>query len=329
MRKFLVLFLALSFLSCGSQEEPSALYTLGILQMNDAPTLNAAREGFLQALLEQGMVEGENIRLLSRNGRGNLPEIQKIAEGFVAQQVDLIVALSTPSLQAALQATREIPIVFCSVANPYLAGAGATADDHLGNVTGISSEGPIKQSMSFLKEVLPNAKRIGTLWTPSELNSNYYLERTRTEAGENGMEVIAVPIANSSEVLLSSQFLINKKIDAIFQISDNTINNAFEALGQVAAENAVPLFGGFLYSVELGACAAQGWDFFEMGYRAGLIALRIKNGEKPAMIAFQYMDKVLLHLNLGVAARQKIVFPDDVLERADRILPDQDLKSNN
>jgi len=324
MRKIFVLFLVLFFLSCGSQEKQSVFYTVGILQINDAPTLNAARDGFFRALEENGWKDGVNIRLLFRNGGGELHEVQKIAEEFIAQRVDLIVAFSTPSLQAALHATREIPIVFCSVANPYLAGAGATADDHLSNVTGVSSEGPIKQSLALVREILPQAKRIGTLWTPSELNSNYYLERTRTEAAELGMEVFAVPIANSSEVLLSSQFLINKKIDAIVQISDNTINNTFEALGMVAAENAVPLFGGFLFSTELGACAAQGWNFSDMGYKAGLLALRIKKGESPEKISFQYMDKVLLHLNLDVAKSQGIVFPEGILERADKILSDQE-----
>jgi len=324
MRKIFVLFLVLFFLACGPQEKQPVFYTIGIFQINDAPTLNAARDGLFQALDENGWVDGKNIRLLSRNGGGELHEVQKIAEEFITQQVDLIVALSTPSLQAALHATREIPIVFCSVANPYLAGAGATADDHLSNITGVSSEGPIKQSLALVKEILPQAKRIGTLWTPSELNSNYYLERTRTEADELGMEVVAVPIANSSEVLLSTQFLINKKIDAIFQISDNTINNTFEALGLVAADNSVPLFGGFLFSTELGACAAQGWDFFDMGYKAGLLALRIKKGESPEKISFQYMDKVLLHVNLDVAKSQGVIFPESILERADKILSDQE-----
>lgn len=320
MKNILVLLLALLLLQCGPQEELPALYTIGVLQLNDAPTLNAARDGFLEVLQENGLVDGESVHLLIRNGHGELFEVQKIAEALISQHVDLIMAFSTPSLQAALHATRDIPIVFCSVANPYLAGAGATADDHLNNVTGVSSEGPIEQSLALLKEVLPQTKRIGTLWTPSELNSNYYLERTRSEAAELDMEVIAVPIANASEVLLSAQFLINKKIDAIFQISDNTINNAFEALGQVASENGIPLFGGFLYSTELGAAAAQGWDFFDMGRKAGQIVLRIKNGENPGQISFQYMEKVLLHINLEVAARQGIDFPESVLQRADKIL---------
>ena len=297
--------------------------------MNDAPTLNAVREGFIQSLEEYGLVEGENIRLVVKNGKGDVPEIQRIAERFVRQKVDMIAAFSTTSLQAALHATRDIPIIFSSVANPYLAGAGASAEDHLNNVSGVSSLGPIKQSLDFIKEILPEVKRIGTLYTPSELNSNFYLELAIESAADLGLEMVAVPITNPSEVLLSAQVLINKKIDAIYQISDNTINDSFDALGEVAAENTLPLFGGFLLSTQLGACAAMGWDFFDMGKRSGKIAIRVKNGENPANIPFQFMTEVLLHINSSVAKSQGIEFSDEILKRADRILVSENNLSNN
>lgn len=320
VKKILITLVILSFFLVGCQKEERPLYTLGIFQVNEAPTLNAVREGFIHALEEKGLINGENVRLVIRNGQGDISRVQQIAEGFVAQDVDMVVAFSTPCLQAALHATRNIPIVFSSVANPYLAGAGASAEDHLSNVSGVSSEGPIKQSLLFIKQLLPHVKRIGTLWTPSELNSNYYLEIAREGAAEIGLEVVAVPITHPREVLLSAQILINKKIDVIYQISDNTINNSFEALGQVATENSVPLFGGFLVSTQLGACAALGWDFFDMGHKAGVIAVRVKNGESPADIPIQYMNKVLLNLNIHAAKRQGIEFPEEILSRADKVL---------
>ena len=320
MKKIISTVMILPFLFLGCQKKERPLYTLGIFQVNNAPTLNAVREGFVRALEESGLEDGKNIHLIFQNGKGDISRVQQIAEDFVAKNVDMIAAFSTPCLQAALHATREIPIVFSSVANPYLAGAGASAEDHLNNVSGVSSEGPIKQSLQFIQQLLPHVKRIGTLWTPSELNSNYYLEMARESAAEIGMEVIAVPITHANEVLLSAQILINKKIDVIYQISDNTINNSFEAIGQVASENSVPLFGGFLMSTQLGACAALGWDFFDMGYKAGLVAARVKNGDSPVDIPFQYMDKVLLNLNLEVARRQGVEFPDEILSRADKVV---------
>ena len=320
MRRPLVLcsLLLLALLCC--QDRRPDLYTIGILQVNEAPTLTETRRGFIQALADHGLVDGKQIRIIFESGEGRIPQVQSMAEEFVVQGVNMLVTLSTPSLQAALHATRDIPIIFASVANPYLAGAGSSSHEHLQNVAGVSSEGPIRQSLAFIKSLLPDTQRIGTLWTPSELNSNFYLEKAKEGAAELGLEIIAVPIANTSEVLLSAQILINHKIDVIYQISDNTINQAFQSVAKVAVDNGVPLFGGFLSSTELGACAAMGWNFLDMGYQAGAIAVRVKNGESPGSIPFQYMDKVLLHLNLRMAELQGIEFPEDVVNSADRIL---------
>lgn len=322
MRKLLILFLSvLLFLCCSfcCKKKQESLYTIGVFQFNDAPTLNEVRDGFIRALEDNGLRDNENIRLKIRNGYGNLPEVQRIAQDFVDEDVNIIVALSTPCLQAALIATHEIPIIFSSVANPFLAGAGKTAQDHRSNVSGVSSRGPIEKSLDFIKEILPRAKRLGTLWTPAEINSEFYLELAKRRARDLGFEIVDVPIANKNEVLHSAQVLINKKIDAIYQISDNTINASFETIGMVAEENSIPLFGGFLLSTHRGACAALGWDFFEMGHKAGEIAVRVKGGESPGRIPIQYMSKVRMHLNLDAAEKQGIKFSDEVLRKANEV----------
>jgi putative ABC transport system substrate-binding protein len=232
----------------------------------------------------------------------------------------MIVALSTQCLQAALMASPKIPVIFASVANPQLIGVGRSAENHLHNVTGVASTGPVKQTLGFIKEVLPGAKRIGTLWTPSELNSEYYLQVAREGAAELGLEIVAVPVANVNEVLLSAQMLLNKKIDVLFPISDNTINASFESLGRMAEDNSIPLFGGFPLSTHLGACAALGWDFFDMGYKAGEIAVRVKSGENPGKIPFQSMSQIKLYLNLDEARKQGVEFSQKVIQRADDIV---------
>jgi putative ABC transport system substrate-binding protein len=320
MKKYGVFLFVLVLICSCCQDENKDLFTIGLFQVDDAPTLNSVRKGFLSALEEANLLDGVDIRMVIRNGMGSIPEVQRIAQEFVSSKVDMIVPFSTPCLQAALHASSEIPIVFSSIANPFLAGAGKSVDDHLSNVTGISSRGPINESLAFIKQILPGTKRIGTLWTPSELNSKFYLDLAREGAKEMGMEIIAVPVNNKSEVLLAAQVLVNKKIDVIYQISDNTINASFEAVSRVADENAMPLFGGALFSTSLGACAAMGWDFFEMGHRAGLMAIRIKNGESPAGIPIQYMSKVKLHLNLNAATKQGVEFPEELLNKADEIL---------
>jgi len=328
MRKASVLFFILALIWCCSKQDEE-LYTFGIFLYTDAPTLNDVRRGFMSVLEDNGLLDQANIDLVLRNANGSMPEAQKIARKLVDDEVDMLVVFSTPCLVAALHATKTIPIVFSSVANPILAGAGRSPEDHLSNVTGISSRSPIKENLLFIKEVLPDVKRIGTLWTPSELNSKYYLDLMREGAKELGIEVEAVPITNASEILHSAQLLINRKIDVINQISDNTINASFEIIGKVADENAIPLFGGFPQHTKSGACAAIGWDFYDMGYRAGLVALEVKNGKSPKDIPIQYMTDKKLHLNLEAAVKQGIVFPPHVIERADVIIDENGIESGS
>ncbi len=318
------MLVAAGLLILGCREETARLYTLGIFQVIDAPTLNEARTGLIQALNDNGLNPGVNVNLEIRNAMGNFVEAQRIAQEFVSEKTDMIVALSTPCLQAALMATSQIPIIFTSVANPHLLGVGRSAENHLANVTGVASTGPVKQALSFIKEALPSARRIGTLWTPSELNSEYYLQVAREGAAELGLEIIAVPVANANEVWLSAQMLLNKKIDVIFPISDNTINASFESIGRIAEDNGVPLFGGFLLSTRLGACAALGWDFFEMGYKTGEIVVRVKNGEQPGGIPLQSMSRIRLHLNLVAAEKQGVEFADEIIQRADEVIRGQE-----
>lgn len=305
----------------GSCEKPAQkLYTLGLFQITDAPTLNEVRKGFIQCLTDNGLRDGVDVRLLVRNAMGDIGEARRIAQEFLEIKADLFIALSTQCLQAALLAAPRAPILFTSVANPHLLGVGKFLEGQGRRITGVASTAPIKQTLAFIREVLPEAGRIGTLWTPAELNSEYYLKLLREGAAEFGFEVVAVPVANINAVLLSGQMLLNKKVDLILPISDNTINASFESLGRMAADNGVPLFGGSPLFTRLGACAAMGWDFFEMGYKTGEIAIRIRKGEDASRIPIQSMSRVRLHLNLAAAQAQGVEFSPQVMARADDII---------
>jgi len=327
MRKTIVFLCLCLCFGLGCQKKDRQVFTIGIFQINEAPHLNAVREGFIKSLEDAGLREGQNIRLIIRDGNGSILTLHHIALEFAAQNVNMIVPLSTPCLQAALHATQKIPIVFSSVANPVLAGAGNSFYQHLSYVTGMASKSPIQESLEFIKTVLPHVKRIGTLWTPYELNSEYYLDLARQYSKELGISVISVPVSSQRDVFFAAQKLAVKNIDAIYQISDNTINASFEDLSEVADEYILPLFGGFLLATRFGACAALGWDFFEMGYKTGKIAIRVKNGENPRQIPFQSMKKARLFLNLGAAEKQGVAFSKEILERADQILKSDELST--
>lgn len=316
----LALFLAASGCRRDQQAPASGArpYVIGIFQSVDSPTANEVRRGILQAFAAAGLRDGRDIVVTTRIANNDIAEVQRIAGELADGRVDLIMPLSTQALQAAILNSRRRPIVFCAVAVPYLVGAGRSADNHLANVTGVVSTGPIRQTVALIREVLPEARRLGTLWTSSEVNSEYYLEEARTAAAEIGFELKAVPVTGTADILRSLQRLLNERVDALFPMSDNTLNSAFDIIGRAAAENATPLFASFLRSVEFGACAALGLDFFDMGVKAGRLAVRIKNGESPGAIPIQSMEEIKLFINPGAAASQGVVFPKSVLDRVSR-----------
>jgi putative ABC transport system substrate-binding protein len=296
----------------------SGPYVIGIFQSVDSPTANEVRRGILQAFAEAGLRDGREIVVTIRIANNDIAEVQKIAQELADGRVDMIMPLSTQALQAAILASRRKPIVFGAVAVPYRVGAGKSAGNHLGNVTGVVSTGPVRQTMALIREALPNARRVGSIWTSSEVNSEFYLDLARTAAAELGFELIAVPVTGAPEIPRSLQRLFNEKIDALFPMSDNTLNSSFDVIGRAADENAVPLFASFLRSVEFGACAALGFDFYDMGIKTGELAVRVKNGERPGGIPIQSMGEVKLFVNPEAAARQGFVLPKSILDRAAR-----------
>ncbi|MBN2206055.1 MAG: ABC transporter substrate-binding protein [Candidatus Aminicenantes bacterium] len=323
-----VLTTALAALAACRRAEPppplpdgQPLYAIGIFQYTDAPTLTEVRTGLLRALDEAGLKDGVNVRLDVRSAGGDVASAQRIAQEFAAARYDLVVPLSTQCLQAALIALpTTTPLVFASVANPYILGAGRTPTDHLSHVTGVVSTGPVRQMIAFIREVLPRARRVGTLWTPSEINSEYYLELAREAAAAAALDLESVPVTNAGEIPTAVQRVLNRKVDALFPISDNTLNSSFAVLGRAADEARLPLFGGFVLSTGLGACAAMGFNFTDMGYKAGRIVLRVKAGESPGRIPFQSMESVKLFLNVKAAERQGLVFSPDILRKADQVV---------
>ncbi len=293
-------------------------YVIGIFQSVDSPTANEVRRGILQAFSEAGLRDGQEILVTIRIANNDIAEVQRIARELADGRADMIIPLSTQALQAAILATRRKPIVFGAVAVPYLVGAGTSAERHLGNVTGVVSTGPVRQTLALIREVLPHARRVGSLWTSSEVNSEYYLELARAAAADFGFEIVAVPVTGPHEIPASLQRLFNLRIDALYPMSDNTLNSSFDIIGRAAEENRTPLFASFLRSVEFGAAAALGFDFFEMGLKTGRLAVLVKSGENPGRVPIQSMDAVRLYVNPAAAAGQGIVLPRDVLDRASR-----------
>jgi putative ABC transport system substrate-binding protein len=323
LRKFVLTGLCLSLILAGCEkkvkekEGVQGKYAIGVLLAYDSPTSTEVFKSMQDRLVEYQKKTGDRLDLVVQEAHGQVALLPEQAQQL-SRESKLLVAISTPALQSAMIATDSLPIVFSSVANPYIVRAGRTAVDHDPRVTGVCSTAPIRQVMELVKQVLPGAKTIGTIWTPSEINSEYYLELMRESASDLGLEVTSQPISEAQDIVQAVQSLVRDRIEILFPVSDNTINANFDLVGRLAEENGLPLFAAFALGAELGACASMGFDFSDIGMRTADIVIRIRNGESPARIPFQYIDRVRFYVNEEAARKQGIKFPEIIIKKADR-----------
>lgn len=303
---------------CGGQGG-TKLYTVGIFQYSSNVMQDKTREGFLQAMADAGYKDGENVRYQFENAQADIPTAQLIAKKLVTD-VDLAFVISTPALQSALAEVKEKPVIFGAIADPYIVGAGESAEKHLPNVTGASEASPIRQAMELMLEVQPAAKRIGVLWDPANTNSRFNMERGKKAASELGLEIVDMTVSGSSEVLQAAQSLAAKGIAAFFVIPDHIVMDSFDSLAKVADQQHIPLIAVDPALAEQGAAIAVGWDYFDNGYLSGKLAIRVMKGEKPGDIPFQSLTKKLLYVNQTAAKAQGLDIPQAVLQQADKVI---------
>jgi len=318
--KIICLFFCIVWLFLSSCENVPETYTIGIAEFNESPMNAETEKGLLDCLRDSGYVEGKNVKILIQNAQGDFPTVNAIARNFTTGRINLICCLSTQNLQNCLNMSSSVPIVFTSVANPILAGAGRSVTDHRPNVTGIATRSPFDETIALIRELLPQVKVVGTIYTPSEMNSEYYLECLKSVAERNGIQVVAISVNTTSDLADAATALVGKNIDAVYQISDNLTNLGFEAIVKAANQASLPLFCNQSTEVERGASVGVGWDFYEAGYAAGKLVPQILRGVKPAGIPIQYMTGAKVTLNLAAAEIQRLIIPEAIIAKADRVI---------
>ena len=291
----------------GSSDEKS--YKVGISQFVTHPSLDSATEGFKKALEEEGLT----VEYDEQNANGDQTTVQTIAANLAGDNADLIFANATPSALAALNATKDIPIVFTSVTDPVVAQLVQSMEKPGGNVTGTADMHPdaIPNTVKFIHDNFPDAT-IGTVYSAGEPNSVVQVEIMREAAKELGMnEPVESTVATSAEVKQAAESLVGKA-DVIFIVTDNTVVSALESVVQVANEKDIPLFVGELDSVDRGGFAAYGFSYEDIGYEAGVMAAQILKGEKqPSELPAQYPQNLKLVINKKAAEEMNIELKDE------------------
>ena len=316
LKRALTAIAVLAGLAAPAAADQASVATTAIVEH---PALDAARDGLRDELAAGGYEVGKNLTFLYESAQGNPATAAQIARKFIGEAPDVIVPISTPSAQAVVAATKEIPVVFTAVTDPLGARLVAALDKPGGNVTGMSDLSPIDKHMALVKRITPETGKLGVIFNPGEANSLTLLKLIHNLAPDHGLKVVEAPATKSADVLAAAQSLVGKA-DAIYVPTDNTVVSALEAVIKVGIDNQVPVYAGDTDSVPRGVIAALGFNYYDVGRQTGRIVLRVLKGEAPGEIAVEGVEVTELHVNPGAAEKMGVTIPPEVIAEAKKVI---------
>ena len=277
------------------------VFRIGISQFITHQSLDATREGFVDELVKQGYVEGENIEIDLQNAQGEQRNLKTISQQL-AESSDVVLAIATPSAQSLANTTQTTPVIFSAVTDPVSAKLVESREHPGGNVTGTSdqSSDAISTQINLIKKVLPKAKTIGILYTQSEPNSVVQKDEAKRLLEEKGFTVVEKTILDSNNVKAAAESLMTE-VDMVFVPTDNIISSTMETVKQVSIKHKVPVFGGSTEMVAVGGLYNYGTNYEELGRQTARMLIRVLKGEKPENIAVELPEKLELHTNQEMA----------------------------
>ena len=317
MKKLLTLILALamalSLVACGSSDKKDdsgeKTYTVGVVQLVQHEALDAATKGFTDALKE---ALGDKVNVVVKNASGDSNTCGTIVNGFLADNVDLIMANATPALQAAASATSTVPILGTSVTDYATALEIADWTGTVGgNISGTSDLAPLDQQVAMLQELFPNAKKVGMLFCSSEPNSKYQVDEVTKLLSNAGITCTEFAFTDSNDVSSVTQKACDAS-DVLFIPTDNTAASNTEAIANVVLASNTPVIAG-----ESGLCKGCGVatlsiDYYELGKITGQMAAKILTGEADvSTMPIQFAPSVTKQANMANCQKLGITVPSD------------------
>ena len=295
-------------------------YTVGIGQFAQHGSLDNCYQGFVEGLAEAGLVEGENLKIDLQNAQADMGIAQQIAAQFASAKVDMMVGIATPMAQACYNAAAgAIPTIFTAVTDPVAAGFASADGTAAGEVTGTSDALPIKAQLETIRAMLPDAKKIGILYTNSEVNSISAIEIYKSLAGDYGFEIVESGISTTADIPLALDALLSK-VDCLTNLTDNTVVSALALVLDKANAAGKPVFGSEIEQVKLGCVAAEGLDYIALGRQTGLMAAKVLKGEaKASEIPYEIITEPGLYVNTEALAKFGIVLSDELKARANEV----------
>ncbi len=293
--------------------------TVAITAIVEHPALDDVRKGVIDELNEAGFKDGENLTVNFQSAQGNTATAGQIAKQFVADNSDVIIAIGTPSAQSVAAATSSIPLVFSAVTDPVAAKLVTKLDGSGTNVTGGSDALPYEPQIELMRQIIPSLKNVGYVYSPGEVNSTTILNNLKEKLTPLGINVLEAPAQRSTDIAMAARSL-EGKVDMIYTSTDNNVVSAYESLYQVAKESKIPLIASDTSSVERGAVAALGVDYYDLGRETGKIVVRILNGEKAGDIPVYTPQMLNLYVSPTHAKEQGITLSQAVIDKAKEVV---------
>lgn len=310
---------ALTLTACSSDSGSSDSgsgdgYTIGISQLVQHPALDSATEGFKAAFEEAGI----DVTFDEQNANGEQATALTIAQTFAGENLDLALAVATPAAQALAQNITDKPVLFTAVTDAVEAELVDSNEAPGGNITGTSDMAPIEEQIKLLKELVPDAKTVGIVYSSGEVNSQVQVDEFTSIAGGQDLEVKTQTVSSANEIQQAVEALGD--VDAIYVPTDNMVVAGIASLVGVAEQKEIPVIAAEAGTVEGGAAATLGIDYFELGKQTGEMAIEIlQNGGDPATMPVQTANEFTYVVNEDAANKQGITIPAEILSEAEKV----------
>ena len=293
--------------------------SVAVTAIVEHPALDAVRDGVQAALKEAGYESGKNLKWQYQSAQGNTGTAAQIARKFVGDKPDAIVAIATPSAQAVVAATKTVPVVFSAVTDPVAAKLVPSWEASGTNVTGVSDLLALDKQMDLVKQVVPDAKRVGMVYNPGEANSVVVVKELQKLLPTMGMTLVEAAAPRSVDVSSAARSLVGK-VAVIYTSTDNNVVSAYEALVKVGQDAKIPLVASDTDSVKRGAVAAYGINYRDLGEQTGRVVARILKGEAPGSIKPEVSTKLELFVNPVAAQKQGIELSEALIKSAAEVV---------
>ena len=320
MKKVVSLIMAVSmvlaFSGCGKKVENSTEKALiGVLQYGEHASLDNCRIGFIEGLKEAGLKEGVDFEIDYQNAGFDDAKSTQIAQNFSAKNADLMCGIATPAAISCYAAAEDknIPVIFTAITDPVAANLDK------GNVTGTSDKLPVTAQLELIRQLQPEAKTIGIIYTSSEPNSVSAIKEYQENASKYGFTIETVAVTQQSQVAQAADTLISKKVDCMSNLTDNNVVGVLASILEKTNEAGIPVYGSEVEQVKLGCVASAGIDYVELGKITGKMAARILNGEKASDLDYETISNYQTYINSNALKAMNIVISDEFAQNCTEV----------